>query len=361
MRNIVFLCGAKDFHAMDKFRLTSKFLKPRQVMLLTDTVQGEGQMTLIEEDDVVHYLVVIDRFTFSSQSSFANIWRNIIKLVLLPLQVIQLKRFYKKYPDCIFHAVPMYYMLLCYLANVPFVGTPQGSEILVRPQKSSLYRKYAIKSLKAATYVIVDSINMQRKVKELSNVDALILKNGFSTLDAQKAANLSGNRKRVLSMRGLSPNYRIHKLLEARDTLTENVPFTFVYPAVEIDYRQKIVEYMKLEDEDFGRVGRDRLYTIFGETLLAISIPESDSSPRSVYECIFAGACVAVSYSPYIDELPKCMRDRIYLVNLDDTDWLGNALAFAKGVVKIPYIPTEEALNMCDENRTIKEVINKVY
>ena len=75
----------------------------------------------------------------------------------------------------------MYYMLLCYFSKIPFIATPQGSEILVRPYKSKLYKKYAIKSLMAADKVIVDSINMQRKVKELSDVDAVVMKNGFNT------------------------------------------------------------------------------------------------------------------------------------------------------------------------------------
>lgn len=343
---------------MDKFRLTSEAVFPRKVMLLTDTVQGEGQVSLLKENDVVNYLYIIDKFTFRNQSSYANLWRNILKIILVPIQVIRLKRFYHKYPDCIYHAIPMYYMLLCYFAKVPFIGTPQGSEILVRPQRSSIYKKYAYKALRFASYVIVDSINMYKKVEELSGIKPIILKNGFNTELALKGSKKK-NRFRILSIRGLTPNYRIYEIFEARKQCDKNYPITLVYPASEDDYKKKI--HITEKDNDLGRQSREDLYSVMGETLLAISIPKSDSSPRSVYECIFAGACVAATYSPYIEELPICMRERIYLVDLDDSKWLQKAIDFAKSLVQKPFIPSEEAINICDHYYAIRKVVEKIY
>ena len=43
MKDVVFVCGARDFHAMDKYYLTSKILYPRKVLILTDLVESEGQ------------------------------------------------------------------------------------------------------------------------------------------------------------------------------------------------------------------------------------------------------------------------------------------------------------------------------
>lgn len=361
MKDIVFICGAKDFHAMDKFRTTSRAVENRRVLVLTDTIEGEEQDNLIVEGDIVHHLFIIDRFTFKTQSSFGNIWRNLLKIFFIPIQVYRLKKFYKQHPDFFYHAVPMYYMLLCFLAKVPFVGTPQGSEILVRPHRSSFYKKYAVKSLRAAKHIIVDSVNMQTKVKELSGVDAEIFKNGFNTRHAQSAAQPYNHRKRILSMRGMVPVYQIDKLLEARLSLSERISLTLVYPSCENDYKSKLNKFIDPTDQDLGKLSKDKLYPVMGETLLAISIPYSDSSPRSVYECIFAGACVAATYSPYIDELPECMRKRLFLVDLEDKEWLTKALFFAKETVKKNFIPSEEALKMCDEDLTIQEIIKKIY
>jgi len=357
-KDIVFICGAKDFHAMDKFRLTSEAVSPRKVILLTDTIQGEGQASLLKEHDVVNYLYIIDKFTFKTQSLYAHLWRNILKILVLPIQVRRLKDFYSQHPDCIYHAVPLYYMLLCYLARVPFIGTPQGSEILVRPQRSTIYRKYAVKTLRAATYVIVDSVSMQNKVEELSGVKAIILKNGFNT-DLVMKNSKEKNRFRILSMRGLNANYRIHEIFEARTRCDETYPITLVYPAYDDDYKKKI----KIDriDSDLGRLSRDKLYAIMGETLLTVSIPKSDSSPRSVYESIFAGSCVAATYSPYFDELPSCMKERIYLVDMEDQKWLQNAIDFAKSIVEKPFVPSDKALEMCDQGFAIRKVIREIY
>jgi hypothetical protein len=53
------------------------------------------------------------------------------------LQILLLKRFAKKNPNTIFYAHSMYYLVLARAAKVNYVGTPQGSDILIKPLKSS--------------------------------------------------------------------------------------------------------------------------------------------------------------------------------------------------------------------------------
>ena len=359
MKDIVFVCGARDFHAMDKYRITVKAVYPRKVLLLTDLIKSEGQPKLITKETPVYHLYIIDWLLFKKEFSLGNVWRNFIKLLFIPVQVYYLKKFYKENPNCIYHAIPMYYMILCFLAKVPFVATPQGSEILVRPLNSKIYKRYAIRSLQAAKKVIVDSVNMKQKVFELSSVNSIILKNGFNTA---KILSIPGcERKIILSIRGLNPNYRIDKILKSRKYSKEKHSITFVYPAYVEDYKTMVFKNLMPEDRDLGRLDKDVLYETMVNTLLAISIPESDSSPRSVYECIFAGACVAVTHSPYIDELPKCMRERIYVVDISDENWFDNAIEFARKVTAIRFIPSEKALDMCDQERTIRKVVNEIY
>lgn len=359
MKNIVFVCGAKDFHAIDKYRITSKIVYPRRMLLLTDTIESEGQPKLISDESSLSHLYIIDRLLFRKQSALGHIWRNMVKLLFIPIQVYRLKRFYAKNPDCIYHALPMYYIMLCYWAKVPFVATPQGSEILVRAVKSKIYRYYAIRSLKAARKVVVDSVSMKNTIFELSKVHSVVLKNGFDTTEVLKT-HKSG-KTIILSIRGMHPMYRIDKIIQARLHSKEKPAISFVYPAMDEDFKSKVREGFSHADIDLGRLEKAALYETMANTLLAISIPTSDSSPRSVYECIFAGACVAVTYSPYLDELPMCMRERIYLVDINDEGWLDKAILYARKITAIPFVPSEEAFDMCDQERTIRKVINELY
>ena len=115
-------------------------------------------------------------------------------------------------------------------------------------------------------------------------------------------------------------------------------------------------------DINRGRIPmKSEMYSVLASALLAISIPESDSSPRSVYESIFSGCCVATTYNPWIKSLPDCMRKRVYIVEIEDKQWFKKAIEYAKIVVKEPYYPSEKALEMFDQERSMKKVAQKFY
>lgn len=118
---------------------------------------------------------------------------------------------------------------------------------------------------------------------------------------------------------------------------------------------------MITHDDDLGRLDKNDMYRLLSESFLVISIPESDSSPRSVYESIFSGCCVAVTYNQWIESLPQCMKNRLFIVDLDDPLWLEKAFEFAKKCVLVPYVPSEEALEMFDQRKSIGKVIEKLY
>ena len=138
MKKIVILGGARDYHVMDWYRTIRKLAVDRDVVFLTDLIDSEGYDYIVEPGDNIECLFVIDKLLFSTQSRMGNIWRNVLKFLVLPLQIIKLRRFSSKQLDAVYHTQSMYYMLLCWLAGVEYIGTPQGSEILVRPQRSRL-------------------------------------------------------------------------------------------------------------------------------------------------------------------------------------------------------------------------------
>ena len=110
-----------------------------------------------------------------------------------------------------------------------------------------------------------------------------------------------------------------------------------------------------------GRLDKDNMYSLLAESFLVISIPSSDSSPRSVYESIFLGCCIAATYNPWMDKIPDCMRKRIYLVDLDNENWFKEAYSHAEKLKAETYIPSEEALEMFDQERSMQKAIEILY
>lgn len=356
IKQLVFLCGARDFHAMDWYKSAKELMPDKEVFILTDLIAGEGFKKLINENDIVFNLIILDRFLLNTQSKIGNIWRNFIKLLVFPFQVVLIKRFSKKYPHAIFHAHSMYYLFLAWAAKISYVGTPQGSDVLIKPYKSVLYKYFSVKSLKAAKAITVDSVKMKEKIFELSGVNAQIIQNGID-LDSIKhflssQSEVSLNRSSLLSIRGFAPLYRIKELVLNRNSSMPNLPITFIYPFYENEYKKEVNLLLNSEDQDMGRVDRSVMYKILATTKLVFSIPFSDSSPRSVYEAIFCGSAVAITYHPYYDNLPDCMKNRIILVDLNDKNWFEKSVNKANQIVNTPYFPSEEAVNLFDQKKS---------
>lgn len=358
---LLFLCGAKDFHAMDKFRLAYDFMGPEQVLLVTDTIQGEGQKSLLEHKYPVEYLYIIDWLTPNYQCSWTHLWRNIIKFALLPIQAKRLEILYEKYQPSVVHAVPMYYMLLCWYAGIPFIGTPQAGEILERPFRSKIYNFFAQKALFAASKILVDSKEMKETIFEYFSCESIILKNGFKTETALLRQSDPDNRFRVISVRGFQDIYQIHRIIKARDSSRSAPPLDLIFPFFDKNYLREVESLLRSDDIMHGLLNRDELYRFLGEALLVISIPTGDSSPRSVYESIFCGATVAITPMGFFDEMPSCMQSRVYIVDVEKYNWFDEAYDFAKQITSERYIPSEEALQMCDQELIFNKLFNNIY
>jgi hypothetical protein len=363
---LVFLCGARDFHAMDWYRSALKCSRDINIVIVTDLIEGEGYKRLIDNNDVVHRLLVLDRFLFTGQSRAGDIWRNIVKAILFPFQVILLRRFAIRHKGALYHAHTMYYLWLAWAAGVDYVGIPQGGDILLKPWKSSIYRFLSSAALKAAKAISVDSTIMAENVYKISGVKAIIIQNGIDINTITNSINTNNNidcqRSNITSFRGLTPLYNILNIIDARNASSKYAahPLTLIYPFYELNYAINVRSSLLHSDRDIGRVDRSEIYSIFLSTFLAISIPYSDSSPRSVYEAIFCGTAVALAYHPFIDALPECMKSRVIIVNLHDLSWFDDAVDAALRITKKPFSPSEEALDLFDQERSFLKLLKLV-
>ena len=98
------------------------------------------------------------------------------------------------------------------------------------------------------------------------------------------------------------------------------------------------------------------MYKIFLEAKLVISIPYSDSSPRSVFEAIFCGSIVAITYNDYYENFPESIKERVIIVDINKKGWFFNAINKAEKLLKQPFIPCKKALNLFDQDQTFKEM-----
>ncbi|RZK27010.1 MAG: hypothetical protein EOO43_01015 [Flavobacterium sp.] len=368
MKEIVFLCGARDFHAMDWYRSAKLSSKDFKISLLTDLIEGEGYKKIVNDEDIVYKLLILDKLLFRKQSRVGHIWRNILKLLVFPIQLYLLKKFHRNHPDAVYHAHSMYYLFLADAAGVKYIGTPQGSDILIKPHNSKLYKYYTIKALKSANFVTVDSQAMKDGIFHLSGVEAKIIQNGIDLASINEfiKKNKEGTKDIILSIRGLSPLYRIKDIISARNSSIFNreKSITLIYPFYEEIYADEVRTILKPNDLDLGRQDRKNMYEILGKTKLMISIPSSDSSPRSVYEAIFCGSAVAINYNAYYEMLPDCMKARIIIINLENEKWFDEAVVKAEEISKEKYIPSEKALLDFDQVKSflkIEDLVKTLY
>lgn len=361
-REIIFVGNARDFHAMDWYRTIKKICNGKDVYFATDLIHSEGHRLIVDETDQILPLFNVDRFLLKRQSAFGNVWRNVVKLVFFPIQVRRLKKIFKKFPNAVYHAHTMYYLFVAYQAKIRYIGSPQGDEILIRPYRSKLYKYFAIKSLGASDHLIVDSVNLKNGIHKLCGKDADVIQYGIDVAAIQGHLKPPSAHMKVVSIRAWYELYRIHEILKARNETVPEQQLAFFYPFWEDNYKRILLSSMYSSDDNIGRMAsKAEVYEVLSSTMLTISIPESDSSPRSVYESIFSGCCVAVTYNPWIESVPECMKKRILVVDLSNPRWLLEAIETAKSIAAVPYEPSEAALEMFDQERSMRKVARNYY
>jgi len=348
--NIVFLCGSRDYHAMDWYRLAKKLYPKDNISIVTDLIAGESFLPLIQPTDKVYRLLIIDKFLLPTQSNIGNIWRNLVKLVVLPYQTYLLLKFHKSHAHSIYYAHSMYYLILAMLAGIPYIGRPQGSDILIKPFANPLFKLIAYKALTKANAVIVDSSKMKESIIKHCKkpVNIYVIPNGIDISSIQRSIDINNQATRsgILSIRGITNLYRSITLIKARNKspILGSVSIKFAYPYLNENYFQKFSVLLQSRDLVLGRLNKQSLYTQMISSVLVVSIPSSDSSPRSVFEAILCGAPVAITYQSYYNTLTPCMKKRVILVDISNPYWLDEAYASAQLILQTPYLPSEEAL-----------------
>ena len=274
MIKVIIIGGVRDFHAMDWYHVLTDIQGINSTLFVTDSISSEGLHDMSRSDDNIEKLFIVDRFLFSSQTRFANYWRNFIKLLVLPIQVYMLKSIKKKNPNAVFHAHPMYYLFIAWISRIQCGVTPQGSEILVRPDRSLMYKFFTVRCLRYASFVTVDSISMKNKIFELSGVTASVVQNGIDTTAILNSSNSVTSRDKISSIRGMAPLYNIDKILATRNLTSPDLGINFIFPFIASDYYDSIKgrkRVKKLEKEIPEGLELTAIFNLSSETLAVIN------------------------------------------------------------------------------------------
>lgn len=358
---VIFLGNGRCYHTMDWFRSAQRLSPSTPPVMITDLIDGESFQKLLVPGDSVRNLLILDRALFRKQTRAGNIWRNILKFSALPVQVLRLRKLMREYGGVVVHAHSMYYIVMARFASCRYVATPQGSELLVRPFRSKAYRLFARIGLFGASRITVDSISMRDSLFRLYGLEADIVQNGIDMDSILESQTPSGKREGIASIRGFSPNYRIDRLVAERNRSMPDQPIHFCYPFEEGAYKETVSAGLIARDRDLGRLSRRDLYALLLSSRLAVSIPISDSSPRSVYEAIFCGCIVAVTKGEWVSLLPACMAARLIVVDPESESWLSKALEHADVHTSKTYVPSDEALDQFDQKASMKRLFEKIY
>tara|TARA_Y100000589_G_C27175583_1_gene638612 strand:- start:675 stop:1814 length:1140 start_codon:yes stop_codon:yes gene_type:complete len=359
---ILILGSVRDYHAVDWYMNLLKINS--NIIFISDCNSGEGINNQMPKSHKYIQLISLDILLFKSQTKLANIWRNFLKIFILPFNSLLLKIICIKLKPKLIHAHPLYYGAMCRLVNQKYILTPQGSEILVRPFNNYLYKIFAQFSLKGAIKITVDSEKMARVIKSIFNLDSIVIQNGIDTTSI-----LSIGKKRtkiknyILSYRSIHPNYRIMDIVKTRNKNCPLLPIYFIYPSFDNEYLKDIKKYLKSYDKLIGKVEKKILYQLMRNSLATISIPISDSSPKSVYESIFSGAPTILEKNSYQENMTKSMQLRTINTNLKDhksSNWLRNAISKAYSV-KQEYYPCESSIKKFDSLEVLKNNYLDLY
>jgi hypothetical protein len=369
--NFIFLCGLRDFHAIDWLRSFEKNCPDYRYVIICDSIEAEGEKSLISKHDLVEKLIIIDKFLFKSKNKFSNLFRNALKLILTPIQLLILYLKVKKYNNPVVFANGAYFVFLASILNIKFVANPIGSEILIRPFESALYKYFLKRSLQKASLITLDSYKMQSVLKELFNLDSVVIQNGIdlskilsfkNTVSQDKKYNL---RSQYTSVRAITPLYNIDKIILARNSsIYKDLKIDFIYPFFDLKFKNRWFKLFSIGDSDLGRLEDVMYYRQLSISKVVFSVPSSDASPKSVYESIFLGCVVVVKNLEYLEMLPKAMRDRIVVVDFHNVNWFEDAIIKAEIILKEDFIPDDESLDFVNRDISVLKLfklINKVY
>lgn len=297
--NILYIADSSSWH---NAKWTEYFAKNSNTILFSDFKENYKPVTFHKNVKIIQLPPLVKTKN-----------RHFNKVISIIYYAFHISKIIKKYDIEIIHCVAIYYGFLSTFIKTekPIIYTQQGSELLVKAKNNWFYSYMAKRVFKRVDIVTGDSKILQKagmKYGAHSN-NNYIIQNGVDlrTFNSPKKNTVSfiENRKimKLFSPRGITPLYNIDVIITALDILQRkhslNFFCQFVYGFGDeylIDYKKKC-QILKLSAniEWIGYVDHKDMPNYYIRNDITISVPSSDSSPKSVYESMACGTPVVIS------------------------------------------------------------------
>lgn len=233
----------------------------------------------------------------------------------------------------IVHAHSLYYGFLSsnIKSAVPIIFTPMGSDVILHAQSNRLYNFMARKSFKKSYIVTGDSLLLQKRGYNVgaSKQRNYVIQNGVdSSLFYPNDTNLNvkygiaSDEVLIFSPRAITSIYNIDVIISSLKHLKDagyKIKCMFSY-AFGDEYTRKLLNQVsKLGLEEnviwLGYLSYADMADHYNVADIVVSIPSSDSSPKSVYEAMFCRKPIVISNLEWSHEL---LSDCECLMRIED-------------------------------------------
>lgn len=357
--NILYITSSFDPHTA---LWVKHFTSNHNVVLFSDKKENSNKllypknMVIIEKEG---YLAsFLNKYKIENQKL-----RHADMLLSIQRFVNEIKNIIIEYNIDIIHAHSLYYGFLASFIpkTLPVVFTPMGSDVIIYAQESKIHNKMARKAFKRADVITGDSKILQSQGYKVGakEEDNYIIQNGVDTTlfypqdsDVRKKLGINDDTKLIFSPRAIAKVYNIDEILKSLVVLKEKkykfkCMFTFSFGNEHYDYLKSLVVELGLEDYVIwlGYIDYNDMADYYNAADIVVSIPSSDSSPKSVYEAMFCAKPVIVSNLPWSHEF---LEDRVNILRTE----VHNIEMLSKKIIEL--IENKELYNTLVMNAPLK-------
>lgn len=321
---ILYLASASDWH-VDLW--TSYFIDSHDVFLFSDKEaylldEGYQGVTVVQSEG--YFGAMLNRVKSSSHKLF-----QLNKIFSVKYFAKQIQQLVKDNGIEVIHAHSLYFGYLASFLprGIPVIFTPMGSDIILHAQDNFLYRHMAKRAFSRADIVTGDSKLLQSQGYKVgaSRKKNFIIQNGVDTnifyprdSGIKPKYGVSDDEVLLFSPRAITPNYNIDTIIESLALMRDDgrdvkCLFSFAFGGEYYDSLKRLVKKLELDDHVIwlGRLSYEEMADHYNGADIILSVPTSDSSPKSVYEAMFCRKPVIVSDIPWSSEIlsdSDCIR-----------------------------------------------------
>jgi glycosyltransferase involved in cell wall biosynthesis len=355
--NILYIADSSSWHNV---KWTEYFAERHHVYLFSDFKEDYKPVFF---DDKVTLIQMPPPFKTKN--------RHLNKIMSIYHYVKCIRKIITDYDIDIIHCVAIYYAFLGSLlrVDIPLIYTQQGSELLVRAQKSFLYRYMAKRIFEKVDIVTGDSKVIQAAGIKYGALhkNNYIIQNGVDLRLFKSESKILNCCLQLYSPRAITPLYNIDviikalHLLKSKHHISFKCKFTFGFGEEYLANYKGLVEHYGLNDyvEWIGYVDHSEMPHHYASSDITISVPSSDSSPKSVYESMACGVPVIVSDLPWVNE-SLIHNVNVIVCKKEDSENLANSILKLTTNIKLYSSVRSSALELVKDHFSYSKEMRKM-